>query len=305
MSRRSWVGVVVAAAAAMLVVGCGGQPIASGAPAGAASPAPAAPLRIMLTNDDGWSAPGIAAVRESLRRAGHSVVEVAPASDQSGTGAALTLKGGLAVGHPTGDRDVWSVGGRPADAAAVGLRSIMKDAPPDLVISGINSGNNVSAGAIHSGTVGAAMTAVEYGVPAVAVSGPSAQEGDTGPARYAAAADYTARLVGALAARPAGAPILPAGMVLNVNYPKVQPGGRASVVRAVPTTNAPVLDLGYTPGPAGTLVPRPATPPLPRGEDDATVVADGGVALTDLSADPEAPSAGFGVAERMAGLVGP
>ncbi len=126
------------------LTGCGeATPPAAGGDLAAARPqnqTQAAPRRILVTNDDGWSAPGIVALREALRRAGHTVVEVAPADDQSGTGAALTLKGTLPVVRPSADQDVWLVGGRPADAAAVGLRSVMAAAPPDLVVSGINSG---------------------------------------------------------------------------------------------------------------------------------------------------------------------
>lgn len=226
------------------------------------------------------------------------MVEVAPSQDQSGTGSGLTVTGGLVLAPPTPDPDVWSVSGRPADATAVGLRSVLAAAPPDLVVSGINSGNNVTASAFHSGTIGAAMTAVELGVPAVAVSGPSAN--GTDPAQYAAAADFTARLVSALSSRPAGEPILPAGMVLNVNYPKVSPGTTASGVVAAPTADQQGIVLAYSPGPGGTVDPHVAMAPPLGGDDDASAVGRGQVALTDLAADPGAPSPAFGVAARLA-----
>ena len=275
---------------------------AAGAPGAAAVAAPK--LRILLTNDDGWNAPGIVAVREALRRAGHTVIEVAPARDQSGTGAALTLTGTLTLTRPSADPDVWSVTGRPADTTAVGLRSVLAADPPDLVVSGANLGNNVSVSAIHSGTIGAATTAVEFGIPAVAVSGPSAAPGDRSPAQYAAAADFTARLVDQLAAHPPGAPLLPPGIVLNVNYPEVAPGAVARSVRAVPTSDTPLIDLRYRPGPEGALTPEPAIA-TGSGDDDAGAVAAGDVALTDLLADPQAPGPAPGVAAGLAGVLRP
>ncbi|WP_433503100.1 5'/3'-nucleotidase SurE [Pseudonocardia halophobica] len=284
--------------------GAGGGPVASPTSPAAAQAVTqqAAPLRILLTNDDGWSAPGVVAVRKALRRAGHTVVEVAPADDQSGTGASLTLKGTLSL--TAHGQDVWAVGGRPADAAAVGLRSVMASAPPDLVVSGINSGHNVSESAIHSGTVGAAMTAVEFGVPAIAVSGPSTG-GNADPAQFAAAADYTARLVGRLAADRGQGPLLPDEMVLNVNYPKVAAGAVAAEVRSVPTSDTPLIDLSYTAGPKGVLTPTLVQGTSTDPDDDAGAVAAGSVALTDLATDPEPPSPDFGVADRLAGSVQP
>jgi 5'-nucleotidase len=293
---RILAGLVVVLAA---VGGCS----SSGAPA--AAPAAPRPLRILVTNDDGWSAPGIAAVRDALRRAGNTVVEVAPAQDQSGTGSALTLTSPLTLARPTADPDVWAVGGRPADATSVGLRTVLAAAPPDLVVSGINTGNNVTASAFHSGTIGAAMTAAETGVPAIAVSGPTTKGGDTSPEQYAAAADYTARLVSAISARPAGGRLLPAGMVLNVNYPRVAPGGKATGVVAAPTADQAGIAVSYAPAPDGSLVPRVAQAAPLGGADDASVVARGQVALTDLAADPEAPSASYGVAAGLAPAVQP
>ncbi|WP_051791928.1 5'/3'-nucleotidase SurE [Amycolatopsis jejuensis] len=114
------------------------------------------------------------------------------------------MHGLLGLTRPTADPEVWAVGGHPADAAMVGLCSGCAATQPDLVASGINNGNSVSSAAFHSRTVAAAITAAELGVPAIAVSGPSARQPDTSPAHFAAAADFAARLVTALATRAGG-----------------------------------------------------------------------------------------------------
>jgi 5'/3'-nucleotidase SurE len=132
-----------------------------------ATGASAKPLRILLTNDDGYLAPGIRAMRTTLLDAGHQVFLIAPESNQSGSGTSISPQGIMVQSHGHG---VWSVEGRPADAVRYALGHLMKDAPPDLVISGINFGQNVGADVMVSGTVGAAVTAVLQGFPAIAIS---------------------------------------------------------------------------------------------------------------------------------------
>ena len=124
-------------------------------------------LRILLTNDDGFEAPGIRAMHEALITAGHDVYMIAPATQQSGAAASVT-SGGVRI---TEHKDkIWAVHGRPADALRVGLGHIMKDNPPDLVVSGANFGNNTGVDTNISGTVGAAITALQLGTPAIAIS---------------------------------------------------------------------------------------------------------------------------------------
>ena len=90
-------------------------------------------LRILLTNDDGFEAPGIRAMHSALIEAGHDVYLIAPATQQSGAAASIT-SGGVRI--TTYEGNVWAVHGRPADAVRVGLGQVMKDNPPDLVVSG-------------------------------------------------------------------------------------------------------------------------------------------------------------------------
>lgn len=103
------------------------------------------------------------------------VTVVAPATDRSGSSGALSLnvylratRSEFSCGGTTGE--AWAVTGMPSDSVLFGLSAVLGDVPPDLVISGMNSGQNVGRAVNHSGTVGAAVTAAEEGVPAMAVS---------------------------------------------------------------------------------------------------------------------------------------
>ena len=94
-------------------------------------------LNILLTNDDGYLAPGIQALRASLLEAGHNVFLIAPATNQSGSGTSITGQG---VAYTSHGNQVWSVAGRPADAVRLGIGHILQDNPPDIVLSGIKIG---------------------------------------------------------------------------------------------------------------------------------------------------------------------
>ena len=139
--------------------------------------ASAAPLRILLTNDDGFAAPGIKAVHASLTAAGHEVILVAPLGNQSGSGMRVSTQGKL--DYKEQSPGVWSVDGSPADAVLVGLLHLMKEDAPDIVISGANFGPNLGY-AYSSGTLGAATMAMYAGVPSIAISV------GVSPAEYAA-----------------------------------------------------------------------------------------------------------------------
>lgn len=94
----------------------------------ASTAAPAAPLRILLTNDDGYNAPGIRKAFERLTAAGYDVTIVAPLTNQSGTGTKMMSAPTIAVKHP--EPKVWAVDGTPGDSVAFGLSEVFEDAPP-------------------------------------------------------------------------------------------------------------------------------------------------------------------------------
>ncbi|MBI1179366.1 MAG: 5'/3'-nucleotidase SurE [Alphaproteobacteria bacterium] len=175
----------------------------------------AGPLRILLTNDDGIDAPGIVSLRARLVEAGYDVTVVAPAENRSGGSGAVTVRGTLAVEkRPDGS---YAVSGTPSDCVYAGTGLIMKQQPPDLVISGTNFGQNAGPGLNLSGTFGAARAASSLGYPAIAVS--QAFDPDD-PARtvdyFDDAADTVVRVLKLLTADGAA---LPSGMLLNINHP--------------------------------------------------------------------------------------
>ena len=128
-------------------------------------------MKILLSNDDGVDASGILALKQAVEEFGEVYV-VAPSNQQSGIGHALTLYEPLRI-NKTILRDgsmAYSVSGTPTDAVTLGVYEIM-DEKPDLVISGINTGQNTGKGELTtSGTLGAAMEAASLGIPAIAVS---------------------------------------------------------------------------------------------------------------------------------------
>lgn len=129
---------------------------------------PEHPLRILLTNDDGISAPGLAVLEEIARELSDDVWVVAPEHDQSGTGQSLTLTNPLRA-SPQG-KQRWAVSGTPADCVSMALSHFMKDAKPSLLLSGINSGANVGEEVNLSGTLGAVFTGLMFDIPSIGLS---------------------------------------------------------------------------------------------------------------------------------------
>ena len=166
-------------------------------------------LSLLLTNDDGYQAPGLKALREELAKQ-HKLTVIAPDRERSGSSAALTLGSPLKINkHEEG---VYSVAGTPADCAHLAFRHFMNDLP-DLVVSGINRGPNLGDDTLFSGTVGAANVASLEGLPAIAVS-----MGDFGePMNYATAAVVVAKLIQKLDLQCRSL----RGKVLNINVPNV------------------------------------------------------------------------------------
>lgn len=129
-------------------------------------------MRILLTNDDGVFAPGLAALHAAVRDLGEVCV-FAPRQPQSAAGHSITLTGPLSVEHvhlgPDQDFTGRGVGGSPADCVRLAIREIL-DEPVDLVLSGINAGANIGVNVFYSGTVAAAAEGAILGKPAVAFS---------------------------------------------------------------------------------------------------------------------------------------
>jgi len=183
-------------------------------------------LHILLTNDDGHQAPGIRVMQESLKSCGYRVSMVAPSSEQSATGMSTTMHRNLALQEFA--ESSWHLDAQPADTVLVALRHLLQGDPPDLVLSGINFGPNLGVGLHASGTVGAAITALLNGYPAIAVSaGMLFEEARQTPRTFPStlkvfrpAAEFTCSVIESLRSSCGeNHNLLPAGILLNINYP--------------------------------------------------------------------------------------
>ncbi len=168
--------------------------------------------RILITNDDGIHAPGLALLEEIARDLAHEVWVVAPETDQSGASHSLTLRRPLRLRH-IGPRH-FAVDGTPTDCVLLALQHVISE-PVDLVLSGVNRGGNLGEDVTYSGTVAAAMEATLLGVRAVALS---LMVEDPHPPEW----ETARRLAPELIARLWQAPWR-AGVLVNVNFPALPP----------------------------------------------------------------------------------
>lgn len=177
-------------------------------------------MKILLCNDDGYRALGINTLSRVLREAGHQTTIVAPHEERSGQSHAVSFFRPLAVQQEA--LDVYSVHGTPADCAIIGLRDILKNNPPDIVISGINHGLNVGWDVNYSGTVGAATEATMLGFRSIAVSVDTYLKPDETEC-FRMAAKLVASVLANL-----DAIAWPKFEVLNINHPGHAPKGVVS-----------------------------------------------------------------------------
>ena len=162
-------------------------------------------MRILISNDDGYLAPGIRSLALALRPIADITV-VAPERNHSGSSNSLTLHNPLRVYQSDGG--FYYVDGTPTDCVHLALTGLM-DAEPDMVIAGVNSGANLGDDVLYSGTVAAAMEGRFLGYPALAVSLVGSQ-----PRHFDTATAVVQRLLDALERHP-----LPTDTILNVNVP--------------------------------------------------------------------------------------
>lgn len=173
-------------------------------------------MLILLTNDDGIYAEGIQMMSKHLTRE-HQVYVVAPDHEQSATGHAITMHRPLRaekVEHMyTETKGAWAVNGTPSDCVKLAVEALLKDDPPELVISGINRGFNLGTDVLYSGTVSAAVEAVILDLPAVAVSVGATIDCPN----FTLAATYTAELIRKLPVKE-----IDKNTVLNINFPDLE-----------------------------------------------------------------------------------
>lgn len=230
-------------------------------------------MRILVSNDDGYFAPGLAALAEALRELGEVTV-VAPERDRSGASNSLTLDRPLSLRQAASGYHF--VNGTPTDCVHLAVTGML-DYQPDMVVSGINHGANMGDDTIYSGTVAAATEGFLLGVPSMAVSLVS-----KGASDFSAAARVACDLARRFMARPFRQPVL-----LNVNVPDLpydQLGMRVTrlgkrhkaepVIRSATPRNETVYWVGAAGGAADA------------GEGtDFHAVANGCVSVTPLQVD--------------------
>jgi 5'-nucleotidase len=239
-------------------------------------------MRILVTNDDGYHAPGLKVAEEIAAAFSDDIWVVAPAEEQSGAGHSLTLTRPLRL-RRFGDKR-FAVSGTPTDAVMMAVAKIMKDAPPDLVISGVNRGANLAEDVTYSGTVSAAMEGALAGIRSVALSQIYSREGMGDAVPFSVAAAWGERVLRPLIE----APLAPRSLV-NVNFPAVP----AEQVKGVKVVAQGLRDYGRL---------RIVTNTDPRGYDyhwfalgqaaqtaapgtDLAAVADGYISVTPLHLD--------------------
>ena len=237
------------------------------------------PMRILIANDDGYLAPGLAALVRACAGLGEIDV-VAPEQNASGTSNALTLNRPLSVFEASGEavRGFKVVNGTPSDCVHIALTGLLPHRP-DLVLSGINNGANMGDDTLYSGTVAAAMEGFLFGIPAIAFSQVHKGWADLDAAAAAARALVDRVLAGGMPSGP---------WLLNVNIPNVPDAatrprritrlGRRHASQAVICQTNPRGEPIYWIGPAGDA--RDA------GEGtDFHATAQGCISVTPLQVD--------------------
>ena len=172
-----------------------------------------AQARILVSNDDGINAPGLKLLARIARSLCPDVWIVAPEQEQSGASHSLTISRPLRLRRLA--PRLFAVDGTPTDCVLLAAKTLLRDKPPNLVLSGINAGANLGEDVSYSGTVAAAMEGVLLGVPAIAFS----QHFDSGrPIPWATASAFAGEVIRRLTAQP-----WPAHTLINVNFPATTP----------------------------------------------------------------------------------
>lgn len=242
--------------------------------------------RVLLTNDDGIDAPGLAVLEAVAATLAHEVWVVAPEHDQSGTSHSISLHAPLRYSR-RGERR-FGVAGTPGDCVVMAVRHLMLDNPPALVLAGVNRGANLGVETVFSGTVGAAMAGMLLGLPSIALS---QVFNDREVVRWETARSHAAAVIRRLLALGWSDQAC-----LNVNFPDVPPEAvgpltltrqGAGLVRRI--------DVVARTDPRGLQYHWLKFHRAPRAEDaadsEAAVVAAGGISVTPLQFERTAEGA--------------
>ena len=245
-------------------------------------------MRILITNDDGINAPGLAALEEiAAEVAGPDgeVWVVAPAFEQSGVGHCISYTSPFMVTQH-GERR-FAAEGSPADCVLAALYDVMKDSPPDLVLSGVNRGNNSAENTLYSGTIGGAMEAALQGYPAMALSQYYGPDNINLDDSFEAARAFGAEVVRKALSAPTTEGIY--SVFYNINFPPV-PAAGVKGIKAAPQGRR----IGTCFGSEPTIAPNGRKFLWLKGGDqrapvqpgsDAGVNLEGYISVTPMRAD--------------------
>ena len=183
-------------------------------------------MRVLITNDDGIHAPGLAVLERIAKSLSDDVYVVAPETDQSGVAHSLSLNDPLRLREISPRH--FAVKGTPTDCVIMGVRSILVDAKPDLILSGVNRGQNVAEDVTYSGTIAGAMEGTLLGIPSIALS----QAYGAGTGRKTLHWDCAEAHAPIVIKKVLGEGI-PRDILVNVNFPDCTPGGVAGTAVTV------------------------------------------------------------------------
>ncbi|SEK55449.1 5'-nucleotidase /3'-nucleotidase /exopolyphosphatase [Bosea lupini] len=172
-------------------------------------------MRILVTNDDGIHAEGLAVLEQIAAQLSDDVWVVAPETDQSGVAHSLSLSNPLRLRQIEEKR--FAVQGTPTDCVIMAVRSVMAEMKPDLVLSGVNRGQNVAEDVTYSGTIAAAMEGTLLGIPSIAVS-QAYMAGDRTQIIWDCALQHAPGIIRRLLEEG-----IPEGILFNLNFPNVPP----------------------------------------------------------------------------------
>ncbi|MBL4629408.1 MAG: 5'/3'-nucleotidase SurE [Roseicyclus sp.] len=248
-------------------------------------------MRILITNDDGINAPGLEVlhtIATEIAGPDGEVWTVAPAFEQSGVGHCISYV------HPTMIAEMgprrFAAEGSPADCVLAGLHDVLKDTPPDLILSGVNKGNNAAENTLYSGTIGAAIEAAIQGLPAIALSQYYGPDNITLENQFEAASVHGAETIRKILATPDAFKSHPYKLFYNVNFPPVA---------AADVKGTRAVAQGFREGSTGMGM-RADTAPNGRkflwitgspqnvnsgADTDATANLDGYISVTPMRAD--------------------
>lgn len=238
-------------------------------------------MRILLTNDDGYHAPGMEILEAIARQLSDDIWVCAPAEEQSGAGHSLTLSRPVRI-REHGERR-WSCSGTPTDSVMMAIGKLIPE-KPDLILSGVNRGANLGDDITYSGTVSAAIEGALAGVPAIALSQVYATEGMGDNVPFAVSRQWGEQVLRPLLHHP----IAPR-TVININFPAIAPDevkgvrvtrqgfhdyARGSIVEGTDPRGYPYFWFGLH-----------GIKHSPAHDSDLEAIADGYISVTPLHLD--------------------